>query len=295
MKHPPAIRVQLIHIYGIMKGEIQEFSQETISIGRNLSCDLCFPKDLTIISRKHAEIIREGNQFKLIDYSSNGTFVNGKSIKEVYLKAGDVIEFSEGGPKVSFLTQIKEITQEDNIIPPSRESAETMPEKLQTDRTEENKEIKEAHNKPVEILVQETPVSLFIQYGPAIHSFKQLPVAIGKHPKCNFIPEHPSIFDQHAQIFFFENKYWIKDLTGQKLVQINNRPIEFQAPIEVNDRVSLSPQGPVFCFVGFGRLAELTEPVIEQQYAPLEKTEKIKEVEGASRKDGFFSKLKKII
>ena len=54
------------------------------------------------MSRKHAEIIREGNRFKLVDLSANGTFVNGKRVKEVYLKDGDVLTFAEGGPKVSF-------------------------------------------------------------------------------------------------------------------------------------------------------------------------------------------------
>ncbi len=108
MKRPPVIVVQLIHIQGPLKGEIQDFSESAILIGRLPSCHLRFPNDLAYISRKHAEIVREGNQFKLIDHSANGTFVNGKKVKETYLKDGDVLTFSEGGPKVSFLTQMKE-------------------------------------------------------------------------------------------------------------------------------------------------------------------------------------------
>ena len=118
MKRPPAITVQLIHIHGPMKGEIQEFSKETISIGRHPSSDLRLPTDLTIISRKHAEIIREGNQFRLIDRSTNGTFVNGKKITETLLRDGDVLEFADGGPKVSFLTQMKEMPVEAETAPP---------------------------------------------------------------------------------------------------------------------------------------------------------------------------------
>ena len=61
MTDKPAIVVQLVHIEGPLKGEIQEFLEPEISIGRHPSCQVQFPKDLTIISRKHGQIIREGN------------------------------------------------------------------------------------------------------------------------------------------------------------------------------------------------------------------------------------------
>ena len=67
-----------------------------------------FPPDLAIVSRMHAHIVREGNHFKLIDQSTNETYLNGKLVGESYLKHGDVLTFSEGGPKVSFLTRMKE-------------------------------------------------------------------------------------------------------------------------------------------------------------------------------------------
>ncbi|MBW1902444.1 MAG: FHA domain-containing protein, partial [Deltaproteobacteria bacterium] len=86
MKSAPIIIVQLVHIEGPMKGEIQEFSESEISIGRHPSCQVQFPKDLTTISRKHAMIVREGNRFKMISQGPNGTFVNGKRLEEVYLK-----------------------------------------------------------------------------------------------------------------------------------------------------------------------------------------------------------------
>ena len=90
MKRTPVIIVQLVHMQGPLKGEIQELAESQISIGRQPSCHVCFPAKLTIISREHASIVREGNRFKLVDHSANGTFVNGKPVKEVYLK--DVLE-----------------------------------------------------------------------------------------------------------------------------------------------------------------------------------------------------------
>ena len=108
MANIPVIVIQLIHIEGPLKGEIQDFSDPEISIGRHSSCHVRFPKDLRIISREHARIIREGNRFKLMNLSQNGTYLNGKRIPEGYLKDGDVLMFAQGGPKVSFLTRIEE-------------------------------------------------------------------------------------------------------------------------------------------------------------------------------------------
>jgi len=54
--------VQLVHIQGPFKGEIQEFGGDQITTGRNPQCTLKFPPDLAIVSRNHAEIVREGEQ-----------------------------------------------------------------------------------------------------------------------------------------------------------------------------------------------------------------------------------------
>ena len=100
MKRPPIIVVQLIHLSGPLKGQIQEFAEGSILVGRHPSCHVRFPADVTALSRTHAEIVRDGNQFRLVDKSTNGTFVNGKRITETFLKSGDVLAFAEGGPKV---------------------------------------------------------------------------------------------------------------------------------------------------------------------------------------------------
>ena len=107
MPQVPNIIVQLVHIQGPLKGQIQDFSQFPVHIGRHSSCQVRFDKDLTTISRRHARIDRQGNRFRIIDASTNGTYVNGKRIADVYLRDGDVITFTENGPKASFLTKIE--------------------------------------------------------------------------------------------------------------------------------------------------------------------------------------------
>jgi pSer/pThr/pTyr-binding forkhead associated (FHA) protein len=257
MKDAPAIAVQIIHIEGPLKGSIQEFGESEILIGRHPSCQLVFPKDLTIVSRKHAKIVREGNRFKLTDLSANGTFVNGKRIQETFLKEGDVMMFAEGGPKVSFLTALStsrdEIPRAPHFSPPPEPFPRVSP--LPSDPPKVGP--KSAAD-PVQGF-GEVSVPLVIQIGPTLHSFKKLPVTVGKNPNCELILNHPSILDQHAVFFFAQDQYWVKDLTGRNLISVNGEPVLREAPIGPESRLSFSAQGPTFRFLGGGRFAEMED------------------------------------
>lgn len=263
MKNPPVIVIQLVHIQGPLKGEIQEFAGPVVTIGRNPSCDLHFPKDSTAISRQHARITREGNRFKLIDESTNGTFVNGKRVPDAFLKDGDVLTFSEGGPKVSFLTQV---SQED--ISPSVETTEPTSPPPQAAAPAAAVDVAPAPPPPPpppkpEVVQAPSPspqrvqAPLVIQYGPTLRSYKELPVAVGKAPGMDFTLDHGAILDRHAEFFFSQGQYFVRDLTGRNLLLVNGTPIEQQALLNANDLLALSPQGPVFRFLAGGRLVEV--------------------------------------
>lgn len=280
MKKAPVIVVQFFHIRGPvpLSGKETSLYESSISIGRHPSCQLRFSADLTHISRQHAEIVKEGNQFKLIDRSTNGTFVNGKRVKEVLLKDGDVLMFGEGGPQVSFLTQVEEGFVEKETPPakplrePEKEVRRGTPPKEAPQPLKRPLEEKAGIPTTPEVSLQPTKAPLIIQYGPTIRSFKQLPILIGKSPKCEYPLDHPALSDQHAQVFFSENQYWVKDLTGQNLVRINRQPIGFQAPLKSNDELALTPQGPLFRFFGEGRLGEIEETPEESPPESPEKT-----------------------
>ena len=261
MANIPVIVIQLIHIEGPLKGEIQEFSNPEISIGRHPSCQVQFPKDLKIVSRKHARIIREGNRFKLINYSQNGTFLNGKKIPEAYLKDGDVLIFAQGGPKVSFLTKIEAGQTDIDILTPVTPEPPQMPPAVPSAEPPPVPPIQPKPQLAPDVSVQKLKVPLIIQYGPTLRSFNELPVTIGKGPGCDFILDHPSVSDQHAQLFFSQNQYWVKDLTGSQSVSINDQPINIKSPLNPDNQLSLSPQGPRFRFLEGGRLAEIEEAV----------------------------------
>ncbi|MEM7368210.1 MAG: FHA domain-containing protein [Bacteroidota bacterium] len=75
-----------------------------IELGRDPSCAVCFGKDLPTVSRKHAEIERQGQEIILKTLSqTNSTFVNGQLVhSSYYLQNGDIIQLSSDGPRLRF-------------------------------------------------------------------------------------------------------------------------------------------------------------------------------------------------
>jgi predicted component of type VI protein secretion system len=227
MPQVPNISVQLIHIQGPLKGQIQDFSQFPVKIGRHSSCQVRFDKELTTISRRHARIERHGNRFRIIDASTNGTYVNGKRIADVYLRDGDVITFSDNGPKASFLTKIEAgkasvPSYASSSVQPGQPSAPLQPQvQSQTPAPAPVPPPLEA-SAPVappvpptaepgltvgpdlEIPVISTNAPLVIQFGPTLQSFNLLPVTIGTDPACDFVMADNALAGRHVQIFFSE-------------------------------------------------------------------------------------------
>jgi pSer/pThr/pTyr-binding forkhead associated (FHA) protein len=321
MKMQPSIAMMLIHIHGPMKGNIQEFSEGCVSIGRHPSCAVRFPSDnRNSISRKHAEITREGNQFKLIDHSTNGTYLNGKKVAEAYLKDGDVLEFSEGGPKVSFITKVVELQdaaphgvithdelevhreeivldrplQPDHFQPVRSDETPPFPSYKASQSTPSLSQ-QPASRSPEELPTAKINAPLVIQFGPSLRSYRELPVTIGSNPTSDFVIIHPSILGQHAQIIFAKGQYWIRDLTGQGKIRVNNGPIPFQAALHSNDLISLAACGPALSFLGEGRFAEAEESVkmahVEADEGNSGFQEKLNAGTGAA--EGLWAKLKK--
>ena len=75
-------------------------SAERTLIGRSPECDV-FLDDVTV-SRKHAELVRDGETFTITDLGSlNGTFVNKKRIESTELEDDDELQI--GKYRLTFL------------------------------------------------------------------------------------------------------------------------------------------------------------------------------------------------
>ena len=280
MPQVPNITVQLVHIQGPLKGQIQDFSQFPVHIGRHSSCQVRFDKNLTTLSRRHARIDRQGNRFRIIDASTNGTYVNGKRIADVYLRDGDVITFTENGPKASFLTKIEAgdapIHQAQSARPMPPSPVSPAEPQMPAPTPAENSPPSPLPPEPgltvgpgLEIPVISVNAPLVIQFGPTLQSYNLLPVTIGTDPACDFVIANDALAGRHIQIFASDNEYYAKDLTGSGMVSINGRPVGTQSVIAQGAELSLTDKGPKFRFLGGGRLAEIQDVVAEH----LEKTD----------------------
>jgi len=296
MTHSLPIIIQLVHIHGPMKGEIQEFNGNEIHIGRHPSCDLQFPKDLAVISRKHAVIIREGNRFKIVDTSTNGTFVNGSKISETWLKNGDVIFFTQGGPKVSFLTREGgSVEVSPPPLPANRSHKFDGPddgpvaEKKQTQPLSPPVSPQSTAPPPPSSRTEPVKAPLVIQYGPLLKSFTELPIIIGTQANCDLVLNHASLSHRHAQIFFSQGGYMIKDLTGKGCIQLNNRQITSASPMNPGDRVFLTESGPAFQFMEGGRMAEINL-TLPESIPPMDNNFTPEDSAPMEKKNGFLFK-----
>lgn len=86
-------------------GESQKIIIDQIEMGRDSSCQVRFDESFETVSRKHAAIVRDGENWQLVNLSnSNPTLVNGQPIRgHYYLQSGDEIQLSVGGPRLGFI------------------------------------------------------------------------------------------------------------------------------------------------------------------------------------------------
>lgn len=86
-------------------GESQKIIIDQVELGRDASCQVRFDESFDTVSRKHAAIVRDGNNWQLVHLSSsNPTLVNGRPIQGVYyLQSGDEIQLSGKGPRMGFI------------------------------------------------------------------------------------------------------------------------------------------------------------------------------------------------
>lgn len=108
-------------IVNLKNREEQEYfmPQDTILFGRTNTCDIELPSKA--ISRRHAEIVREDQDYFISDLDSgNGTFLNEKKIRakeKNLLRSGDVIRIED--------YEIRFQLTEDNLDRPVEEDTDT--------------------------------------------------------------------------------------------------------------------------------------------------------------------------
>lgn len=84
---------RLVIVNGVRAGMAFPLQGNVLTIGREPGRDVQIDFDPTV-SRRHARLERQGDQWVLIDEGSrNGSFVNGQPVQQRVIQAGDVLRF----------------------------------------------------------------------------------------------------------------------------------------------------------------------------------------------------------
>lgn len=87
------------------RGEQQKLIVDEVFIGRDAKCQVRIDEKFGTVSREHALIVKDGENWKLIHRSqTNQTYVNGQLVHgEVIMQNGDEIQLASNGPRLGFI------------------------------------------------------------------------------------------------------------------------------------------------------------------------------------------------
>jgi hypothetical protein len=94
--------ISLVHISGARTGGVDQVDTERFELGRGPDCEVRFHAEQDrAVGKVHAEVEFKQGRYLLRDRDSrNGTYVNGRLVREVYLRQGDVIRLGAEGPQL---------------------------------------------------------------------------------------------------------------------------------------------------------------------------------------------------
>jgi pSer/pThr/pTyr-binding forkhead associated (FHA) protein len=85
-----------------------------VRIGRAPDNDVVIRAD--VVSRYHAELVRQGADWELIGLGSNGTFVDGQRVAKTLLKDGQTVVLATGGPTLRVQTSLERVESFETTI-----------------------------------------------------------------------------------------------------------------------------------------------------------------------------------
>ncbi len=205
--------------------QVYNLPQDTITIGRTGACDVELADKS--ISRKHAELVKDGEDFFLIDLKSgNGTYLNGKRIRSIekhLLRSSDLIKIENY--EISFLLL------EEGLNKPIEEDTDTD--------IIEIKMIK----KVLRALDKDSAPSLEVLNGSAegkkiFFGDEQAEVDIGRDPNCSLQIDEAVISRRHAKLMKKWGGVVLMDLNSRNGCFVNNEKIA-EKLLRDGDRVLL--------------------------------------------------------
>jgi pSer/pThr/pTyr-binding forkhead associated (FHA) protein len=204
-----------------------DFDQPVITIGRLKENDLPLP--LSTISGFHAQILKEGENYYLLDRGSiNGTFLNNQRLvagEKKLIHDGDVIRiqsfeiyFSAGAHPINF------------------DSGATVQVARQMVMEVLGSWESKAQDRP-RVIIMGGPNN-----GKQFELAEQKVLTAGRDQACDITIDHPSVSRKHTEISFTWSGAFIKDLNSSNGVYVNDQRISGQQKLHDRDEIRLGQQ-----------------------------------------------------
>jgi len=208
------INVPKLSVKNLKTDEEQSYNlpQDVITLGRVNTCDIELPNKA--ISRRHAELVREGDEFYLVDLKSgNGTLLGGKKIKpkeKHLLRNNDLIQIEDYQIAFHYL--------DENLDAPVEEDTDTD--------IIEIKMIK----KVLKALENESAPSLEVLNGANIgkkilFQDEQEEIVIGREKECELFIDDGTVSRQHAKLVKKWGGIVLTDLGSKNGTYVNHEKI----------------------------------------------------------------------
>jgi len=221
-------------------------------VGREPGCDLTI--DSNMLSRRHAEIIIEGDHLKVVDMgSANGTYLNGEKIQEAIAWPGDELRFDKQrfiviGPRRDDTAQ-REGDEDNTMLRTSADErlmrenqAEPTGPAPAPDSTDSSDYSLPPADDETRIFVPPPPTAVLAEMGDdgdeRRFELDNATQQVGRGQGCDIVLTEKSVSKRHAEFTYEQGAWCVRDLGSSNGVLVNGERID-KEQLKSGDRLKL--------------------------------------------------------
>jgi ABC transport system ATP-binding/permease protein len=234
---PPVSNIASLELIDNKTGRLQRFriTKDVVCVGRDAGVEIQVDVDASMVSRRHAEIRHQNDQFVLVDLKSfNGTLHNNRRITApTLLNDGDQIQIGVGGPVCVFRDPAHPVSPSPQVQPPNVNAPGGPPTVLPTIV------ITPGSNSPrVQQPTGSNAQLELIQH----HSFDLKAVlSVGREPSNDIPLDGLQISNYHARISREGTKVYVEDVRSTNGVYVDGARITGKTLVTKQKVVLIGP------------------------------------------------------
>jgi ABC-type multidrug transport system ATPase subunit len=218
-----------------------ELNREVTRLGRDPEGEVVIDADAAVVSRRHAEVRKSGDQFSIHDLKSfNGTLVNGLRVTEaVTLFDGDQIQLGAGGPLLRLVDPAHPAPARRPAQPGAPSSSQAaIPSAFGQIAAMAGQTIVSTSGS----LQQSRPPDSSQPQLLARLSFDQRPqLMVGRAPDNDLRLDGLQISNHHARFARDNGRVTVEDAGSTNGVYVNGERIGGRRPVQLSDVIQIGP------------------------------------------------------